>query len=413
MTPEETAAAAAMAALHAAFAAEKSGDGDGALSHAIAAMTSFDAAGDPMGGSAARQFAAVITPDPFEADQWLEQAMALRKASGDIEGLISAAADRFDRALEAGDVKGALAHANGWVEAIADRHQRASVAQRIAARFLDEGLSDAASYWVSDALFALDPLSDAAPRAALTLAAARIAYVGGDAAGAKAGIAEATRLARLGGARAVEIDASHLDAQLRIAEGDLKGARRLLLGVLDGRVVLGDEAGKASARHDLARVALALGDADGAIDELRIAAAASERAGDAASAIGAWFQLAGLLEQRESWAEAVAAGDRLVGALGASPAADRADAVHDQGLRRLRLGDLEGAAKDLAMAVALRAPDDTQDESRGAALAMLGQVLRRLGRLAPAQAAFDDAVRALAPIAPDAAAAVRALRDEA
>lgn len=410
MTPKESAAARGMASLHTAFAAEQAAIPDEALAHARAAMAAFDEAEDPTGASAARQLAAAFTDDDAEADRWLEEAIALRRASGDVEGVVTALADRFDRSLGAGDLEGAVVRGAAWMDAIADRHQRAGIAQRIADRLLGLGAVDAAARWVADALFALDPLSDAAPRAALTLAGARIALAREDVEAGRAGITEALRLARIGAARAVEVDALHLEAQLRM-ETDPRGARRALLEVLDGRMVLGDEAGKASARHDLARVALALGDPDAAIDELRIAAAGSERVGDLPSASGAWFQLATLLEQRGAWAEAVQAGDRLIAALGEAPPSDQADAAHDQGLRRLRVGDLDGAARDLAIAVGLRAPDPELDEARGAALAMLGQVLRRLGRAGAARAAFDDAVRALAPLAPEAAAAVAEMRD--
>jgi tetratricopeptide (TPR) repeat protein len=407
----------AMAKLHAAFRAEQQGDPSvGPL--AAEAMALFDAAGDLTGAAAARQLLATALPREGRDDEAvarLEEALLLRARTGDDEGQASLLHDLVGLHLHRGDPEAARQAAGRLLEIYRrsqNRTGQANAMHQLVQLLVDGGDLDAAERMCSDALFLLDRPGDEVGRAALLVQQSRLAATRGDLDRALAVALQARQTAQHAAFRPILADAVHQLGSVHVQRGELDVGRRLLVEALDGRISVRDEEGKAATLQELAAAEAALGRIADAVGHLGDAGTVLARLGAVPAAIGALHAAMTLAEQHELVREAVAAGEALCALVEGEGMADEAAGVrYAQGARRVRLGDLEGAARDLARAVTLQADPDRVAE-QAVARAMLGQVLAKLGRTDEARRELQMAHAALAPVDPDAAADVAAILSE-
>jgi tetratricopeptide (TPR) repeat protein len=378
---DERRAGEAMAALHAAMRAESAGDLALASHRGEDAMRGFDAAGDPTGAAAARQFLGNLRfglGDAVSAIGLLHQALGLRSHTGDFAGQASILQDLLAMALRVGDLESARAVAERCIEVQqrgSNRDGQVEARLQVAEVALQQGDAGAAGAQALAALSLLDRPADAATRAHIYAVQARVALAEGAHEAAENLGKQAVEAGEQAKSRPAVVDGREVLADVAMARQNPAEAARLLTAVLEVRLLIRDPFATAASLHRLGAAQAALGQWQAASEHLLHAASEYARAGEAEAAVGACQTLGRLLDDAGQPDGAIDAGNQAIEHARAS-GEPLVAAWQDQARRLASAGRIEAAVAVLREALAIA---DAIPELRDSTSAMLDDLVRRGG----------------------------------
>ena len=400
-------------ALHDALKALQTGDMATAQPAALAALEAFSTEGDRTGSAAAHQVLAITALSrgrPDEALTHVDAAIPLRESTGDIEGLASLWQERLELCLRMGDLEGARHSAEQQVETWRKSGEREGLAHAIhqlgqlVLQLGDDGRAEAL---VQEALFLLDPTTQARARCALLLLYSSIALQRQDLPRAFGLAREGLEMGRAAKNRQAEVDALQQCGVVHSAMGEHAAARRALEEALVGRELLKDGEGKANVLQELATVEVAMGEFDSALDRLGYAARTLRDAGNVIGEVTVLQLICEVAENNGRPEGALVAARELVEAAARTGDREAEAGAHFMLASRFAgVGDLPNAAKEFRIANEIQEILALPHEA-AVSQGMLGQVLVAMGDTVGGRAALSASLIRLEALNSEAAETVR------